>query len=157
MIRTVLVARGPAPRRVVDALRTPTAPSPGQLRAWLYGDARDARDPLADARGDIIEAPDDRPIGDGWTWDGTAFLPPATAAEPRIITGADFLSLFSPAEVAALWASGPEFMTAALRVAAQNQANLDSPEFTGLLRLAVARGALSSARLAQITAGRPAA
>jgi len=109
--------------------------------------------PAGDTAGGWQTCPAD--CGEDWRLaaDGQWLSPPAS---PRMINGADFLGLFTSAEVATLWASGPEFMTAALRVAAQNEANLDSPEFSALLSLAVSRGALSGARRSQIAAGQPA-
>lgn len=122
-----------------------TEPTMAQTRPLL---------PAGDSAGEWRPCP--AACGEDWRLgaDGEWVAPPQA---PRLISGADFLGLFTAGEVAALWSSGPEFMTAALRVAAQNEANLDSPELGGLLALAVARGALTPARLAQIAAGHPAA
>ncbi len=96
-------------------------------------------------------------VGDGWrlTPEGRLQPPPVVEAGPRIVSGADFLALFTTAEVAAMWQSGPEFMVAALRIAAQNEVNLDSRDLSRLLALAVGRNALSSQRLPRIVAGLP--
>jgi len=112
---------------------------------------------LAEA-GEWLLVPEDAGlVGDGWTVGAEGrFLPPAEIeAAPHLVSGSGFLALFTPPEVAAMWQSGPEFMVAALRIAAQNEVNLDSKELGRLLALAVARGALPGARLSRITAGLP--
>lgn len=128
-----------------------TMPDAAQTRALLFGDTPGDAPPL-DGEGEWLPCPDG--TGETCRFDGRAFLAPVDTA-PRIVNGADFLGLFTPAEVAALWASGPEFMVAALRVASQNQANLDSGELHQLLALAVTRKALSPERLGRVAQGLP--
>lgn len=74
---------------------------------------------------------------------------------PRVVTGVKFLALFTPAEVAALWAADPRLMAGALKVAAQDACNLDSAECAALLQLAVAKGVLTTERVPQILAATP--
>lgn len=93
-------------------------------------------------------------VGDDWRLAGGSFLPPAVETGPHVVSGTTFLALFTAAEVGAMWQSGPEFMVAALRIAAQNEVNLDSQDLARLLTLAAGRGALSATRLPEIIAGR---
>lgn len=74
---------------------------------------------------------------------------------PRVISAADFVGCFTPAETAALLAI-PELAQAALFAAAQSEVNLDSPRFSGLMQLAVARGALTADRAVAVARGKPA-
>lgn len=127
-------------------------PSDEQTRHWLYGEEPPEDTPPLAEEGAWLPCPD--ATGETWCFDGNVFLPPVDDA-PRLVNGAEFLSLFTPAEVAAMWGSGPEFMVAALRIAAQNVVNLDSVDLRKLLGLAVARKALDAARLPRITQGLP--
>ena len=72
---------------------------------------------------------------------------------PRIVTGAEFLSLFTPAEVAALWTADPRLMAGAMKVMAQNSANLSSDEAKGLLYLAVSKKVLTADRAKTVLIG----
>lgn len=76
-------------------------------------------------------------------------------AGPRVVTAAEFVSSFTPAETLALMQI-PELAQGALLAAAQGQVNLDSPRFAALMALAVQRGALTEARAADVAAGKPA-
>lgn len=93
--------------------------------------------------------------------DGVAVPMPAALAAPepppatRLVTGAEFVALFTPAEIAALWSADPRLMMGALKVAAQDRCNLGSDECAALMQIAVARGALTAARAAQVLAGTP--
>jgi hypothetical protein len=71
----------------------------------------------------------------------------------RVITGAEFLALWLPAEIAAGIAADPRLLAGAFKAMAQNSVNLDSPELASLLSLAVSKGVLTTQRAAQITAG----
>ena len=73
----------------------------------------------------------------------------------RIVTGEQFLALWLPPEIAAAFTADPRLMAGAMKVLAQNGANLDSPECAQLLGLAVQVGAISAARRDQIIAGIP--
>lgn len=90
----------------------------------------------------------------GWVqgWEIVARVP---AEDPHVVTGAAFLSLFTPTEVAAMWGSDPRVMAGALKVAAQDSCNMDSAECAALLQIAVANGSLMAERLPQILAGQP--
>jgi hypothetical protein len=77
----------------------------------------------------------------------------APVVPPRIISGAEFLALWTPAEIAAAWAADPRLMAGAMKVLAQNGANLDSPECAALLALAEAQGVLTPSRRARVAAG----
>ena len=46
-------------------------------------------------------------------------------------------------------------MAGALKVAAQDSANLDSPEMAKMMQLAVAKGALTADRAKRVAAGQP--
>lgn len=137
-------------------LLTEGEPDEATKHSVIFGDA--APDPLLAPDGDWREVPDEAGlVGDGWrlAQDGQ-FLPPEDARTlPRTVSGAGFLALFSAAEVAAMWQAGPEFMVAALRIAAQNEVNLNSLDLGRLLGLAVTRGALSAERVSRIAAGLP--
>lgn len=84
---------------------------------------------------------------------------PSTAAPAppasRVVSGTEFLDLFTGAETRALWNADPRLMRGAMRVMAQDSANLDSPELAGLLALAVTEGVLTPARATRIAAGEP--
>lgn len=133
-------------------------PDPALKAAFALGrEAASTEASLADA-GEWLLAPEEAGlVGDGWvvTAEGRFLPPPAAEIGPKPVSGSDFLALFTPAEVAAMWQSGPEFMVAALRIAAQNEVNLGSQELGRLLQLAVSRGALSGDRLPRIAAGLP--
>lgn len=90
--------------------------------------------------GRLVDAPD------------TAPPPPAA---PHIVSGTEFLDLFTGAETRALWNADPRLMRGAMRVMAQDSANLDSPELGALLALAVSEGVLTPAREARIASGQP--
>jgi hypothetical protein len=79
-----------------------------------------------------------------------AGLPP-----PRIVTGAAFLALWTPGEIAAAIAADPRLLAGAFEALAQNSVNLDSPRAATLLALAVERGVIDEARRDQILAGQP--
>lgn len=131
---------------------------------WALMDGRDThsrvaeiitRDPADRYPADLIRecGPDTRP---GDLWDGKAFVhPPAPPPAARIVSGPAFRALFTPAELAAMWAADPRLMAAAMDVLAQNSANLDSPGLAAMLDLAVAKGALAPARPARVIAGQP--
>lgn len=70
----------------------------------------------------------------------------------RIKTALEFRLLFTTAERLAMRVI-PELADGIDRVLAQNSANLDSPDCSALLQIAVTRGALTSARMAQVLAG----
>ncbi len=92
-----------------------------------------------------------------WLRDGEQLPPPPPPSPPppHIVTGSEFLALFTPAEIAALWSADPRLMAGALQVAAQDSCNLDSVECAQLMALAVAKGALAAGRVADVLAGRP--
>ena len=154
MQRWILVRDG----HVRGYLLSEGEPDEARKRALAFGaDPQQAVPPLMEA-GKWLLAPEAAGlVGDGWQVTERGELVPPTAAQsgPRVITGAAFLALFTAAEVAAMWQSGPEFMVAALRIAAQNEVNLDSGDLARLLGLAAGRGALSGQRLPRITAGLP--
>lgn len=172
MNRTLLLQDQPkegGPTPVLDALITEEAPTDDEIRTWLFGDQtatetlrlsldgahfEDVPTPEIDRARLVFLQGDDaaRPIGFGWTFDGKDFHAPPPP--PRIISGADFLALFTSAEVAALWTADPRLMAGAMKVLAQNSANLSSPEARDLLLLAVAKGVLTEARAEQVLAGK---
>ena len=129
-----------------------TMPGDDTTRAPLSGDMPDRPQLTLKGEGACLPCPDCK--GETWGYVGKVFIVPPDQA-PRLMIGTEFLALFTPAEVAALWASGPEFMVAALHVASQNLVNLDSPDLRGLLALAVARYALSPGRLERVAQGLP--
>jgi hypothetical protein len=73
----------------------------------------------------------------------------------RVISSAAFLALWTPAEVVAASAADPDIYYGMWKVATQGAVNLDSPDLAPLLGLAVSKGAITSARAAQIAAGAP--
>jgi hypothetical protein len=77
------------------------------------------------------------------------------ASPPRIVTGERFLALWLPAEIAAAFTADPLLMAGAMKVLAQNAANLDSAECAQLLGLAEAKGCITAARRQRILAGLP--
>lgn len=152
MQRWILVRDG----QVRGYLLSEGEPDEAAKRALAFGSEEQGTS-LEEA-GDWLLAPDEAGlVGDGWRLgpDGHLQPPPPAETGPRVVSGADFLGLFTAAEVASMWQSGPEFMVAALRIAAQNEVNLDSRDLARLLALAVGRGALSSQRLPRIAAGLP--
>ncbi len=101
-----------------------------------------------------IACPPQTSLGD--LCEAGAFSKPALASAPpaaRIVSSADFMALFTPAQTAALWSADPQLMVGAIRVMIQGTANLDSQDAVDLLALAVAKGALSEAEKARILAG----
>lgn len=84
---------------------------------------------------------------------GARVKPSEIQPQPRVVSGTAFLALFTPAEVGAMIAADPRLLVGALKVAAQDAANLDSSELDGLLQLAVGAGVLSATRAAKIKAG----
>lgn len=84
--------------------------------------------------------------------DGITIDEPDDLDAPRILTGAQFVALFTAQEVAALMAI-PECAQGALMAAAQNQVNMRSGTTAALIGLGVQRGALSQARADVILAG----
>lgn len=82
-----------------------------------------------------------------------AWAEAAARPQPRVITGAAFLALWTPAEIAAGIAADPRLVAGAFKVLAQNSANLDSEECADLLALAVARGVITPARREAILSG----
>jgi hypothetical protein len=131
-------------------------PDEAARRALVFGDAEIDPPPPLEPEGRWLRVPVEAGmVGDGWRCgpEGQFAMPAEAEWLPRTVSGAEFLALFTAAEVASMWQSGPEFMVAALRIAAQNEVNLNSPDLARLLRLAVARGALPGARLPRITAG----
>lgn len=154
MQRWVLVRDG----HVRGYLLSEGEPEDERKRALAFGDEPASEAPPLEDAGKWLLAPEAAGlVGDGWQVTGKGdFVPPPVAdGGPRIVSGSAFLSLFTAAEVAAMWQSGPEFMVAALRIAAQNEVNLDSGDLSLLLGLAAGRGALSPQRLPRIAAGLP--
>lgn len=171
MMRTLFLQTPPREGEttaVLDALITDEAPSDDQIRAWLFGDESAAQTFRLSSDGTQFETPAapeidharlvtlegdeaEQPIGFGWSFDGKEFHPPPPP--PRIVSGADFLSLFTPTEVAALWTADPRLQAGAMRVMAQNSANLSSPETHKLLMLAVDKGVLTKERADEVLSG----
>jgi hypothetical protein len=85
--------------------------------------------------------------------DGITIEAPDDLDAPRIVTGVQFLTLFTPAEVAALWTADPRLMAGAMQVLAQNSANLKSEDAKNLLWLAVRLGVLTQERADKVLAG----
>jgi hypothetical protein len=80
------------------------------------------------------------------------YVPPAV---PRIVSGTAFLALWTPTEISAAFAADPRLLAGALKVAAQDSANMDSAECAALLALAEAKGVLTAERRARIAAAQP--
>jgi hypothetical protein len=150
MIRTVLIQAG-----VVAAACVSDAPlTEAERRAWLLGP--DANQDVDLPPGELVEirgATAEWPIGAGWRQAGSVFEAPPAA--PRVITAAEFVACFTPSETAALMQI-PETQQAALLATAQGSVNLDSAQLVGLMKLAVAKGALTSARAEAVQRGEPA-
>ncbi|MDO9712462.1 hypothetical protein [Paracraurococcus lichenis] len=93
--------------------------------------------------------------GPGWTFDGIGFAPPVEPTPKRVVSAAEFIALFTPAEVAAQFTADARLMVGAMTVLGQGSCNLDSPETAALLGLAVQLGVLATDRVPQILAGTP--
>lgn len=87
----------------------------------------------------------------------SAFVQPHDVIGPvgTVLTGTEFLDLWTPAEVSAAMGADPVLMFNALRAISMNAVNLSSPTLLALLDRAVAKGVLSRVRADQIAAGTP--
>jgi hypothetical protein len=89
---------------------------------------------------------------DGQEVELAGFVPPTTLAV-RVVSGVEFLALFTPAEVAGVIAADPRLLAGAFKALTQASVNLDSAELAGLLALAVSKGVLTQQRVNAIKAG----
>lgn len=69
------------------------------------------------------------------------------------VTAQEFMLLFTPHEIEALWEADPRLKAGALLVLAQGGANLKNQTTQDLIGLAVARGVLAEDRAKMILAG----
>lgn len=134
---------------VRDYLLTKSEPSDEQKRAAVFGVGEDGEIDLA-AEGAWRRVPGGDLVTTGWVFSGSDYTPPKAPPAPRTISAVDFLARFTPAEVAALWAADARLMAGAMKTMAQGAANLDSPEASALMALAVSRGVLTQERAAEI-------